>query len=73
MECNNIIRRINKPANWCSPMVRVLKKSGHVRICVDLKRLNRAVRRERYILPTLEEITSKLAGATVFSLLDASS
>ena len=54
-------------------MVPVLKKSGAVRICVDLKRLNLSVERERYILPTLQDLTSSLAGATVFSSLDAAS
>lgn len=44
-----------------------------MRICVDLKRLNRAVRRERFILPTLEDIAAKLAGAKIFSTLDATS
>lgn len=47
------------------------KKSGHVRICVDLRKLNKSVRRERFVLPTAEEITAKLNGATVFSTLDA--
>ena len=50
-----------------------LKKSGKVRLCVDLKKLNVNVRRERYILPTLEDLTSRLAGSTVYSSLDAAS
>ena len=50
-----------------------MKKLGKVRIGVDLKRLNQAVKRERYMLPTLEDIAPKLAGATLFSSLDASS
>lgn len=54
-------------------MVPVIKKTGKVRICVDLKKLNEAVRRERFILPTLEDIAPKLVGARVFSTLDASS
>lgn len=31
------------------------------------------MRRERFILPTLEDVAPKLSGATVFSTLDASS
>lgn len=55
-------------------MAPVLKKStGKACICVDLKRLNEAVKREQYILPTTDEITAKLSGATVFSSLDAAS
>lgn len=40
---------------------------------MDLKRLNEAVKREQYIMPTTDEITAKLSGATVFSSLDAAS
>ncbi len=35
--------------------------------------MNESVKRERYILPTSDEITAKLSGATVFSSLDAAS
>ena len=45
-----VIEEITKPTPWCAPMVPVLKKSGAVRICVDLKRLNLSVERERYII-----------------------
>lgn len=68
-----VIEAITKPTPWCAPMVPVVKKSGKVRLCVDLKKLNQHVRRERYILPTLEDVTSRLSGATVFSSLDAES
>ena len=55
-------------------MVPVLKKStGKARICVDLKILNVAVKREQYTLPVTDEIIAKLSGATVFSSLDAAS
>lgn len=68
-----IISEVTEPTEWCAPMVPVVKKNGSVRICVDLKRLNQAVKRERFILPTLEDIAPKLSGASVFSTLDASS
>lgn len=72
MEKNGIIERVTEPRDWCAPMVPVLKEStGKACICVDLKRLNEAVKRERYLLPTTDEITAKLSGATVFSSLDA--
>ena len=35
--------------------------------------MNRAVKREKYILPTIDDILPKLAHAKVFSLLDAAS
>ena len=73
MEECGVIERISEPTDWCAPMVPVLKKNGDVRICVDLKHLNRAVKRERYTLPTLEDMTHKLAGSKVYSKLDAAS
>ena len=33
-----------------------------VRLCADLRKLNKAVRREKYVLPTVEEIMLRLAG-----------
>nr|KAG5703345.1 hypothetical protein BaRGS_023392 [Batillaria attramentaria] len=54
-------------------MVSVLKKNGTVRICTDYKQLNKAVKRERYQIPTLEDILHKLKGSCIFSKLDATS
>ena len=54
-------------------MVPVQKSDGKLRICVDLRKLNTAVKRARFVLPTLEDIAPKLAGAQYFSKLDASS
>ncbi|XP_019725289.1 uncharacterized protein LOC109515746 isoform X2 [Hippocampus comes] len=70
MEKYKIIEKVTDPTDWCA-MVPVPRKNGQVRICVDLKKLNEAVKRERFVLPTAEEITAKLCGATTFTSLDA--
>ena len=49
------------------------KKSGSVRICVDLKPLNEGVLRETYPIPPVDDTLAQLAGATVFSKVDANS
>lgn len=54
-------------------MIPVPKKNGEVCICADLKRLNIAVKGERFILPTIDDIFKWLAESQVFSLLDAAS
>ena len=55
-------------------MVAVPKKNREQpRICVDLNMLNKAVKREKYVLPTIDDILPKLTGAKVFSILDAAS
>ena len=73
MESAGIIEEITEPTDWCSPMVPVVKKNGNIRICADLKKLNMAVKRERYPIPSLEELLAKLKGARFFSKLDATS
>ena len=69
----DVIKPVSEPTQWCSGMVVVPKQNGKVRICVDLKPLNEAVIRERYTLPLFEDITARLAGSSVYSILDASS
>ena len=73
MEEAGIIRKITEPTDWCAPMVVVNKKDGGVRLCIDLKGLNKNIKRERYQIPTIDDILPKLANATVFSKLDAAS
>ena len=73
MEKDGVIERITEPTDWCAPIVPVMKPNGKVRLCTDFKRLNAAVKRERYILPTLDDITNKLQGSKIFSKLDATS
>ena len=45
------------------------KKS--VRVCLDPRDLNKAIRRNHFHLPTLDDVLPRLKGARVFSLLDA--
>ena len=55
-----------------SPLVVVPKPKspGQVRVCVDMRRANVAIKRERHITPTINEIIHDLNGACVFSKLD---
>ena len=73
MENAGIISKVTEPTPWCAGMVVVPKKSGKLRICVDLKPLNQSVLREVHPLPKVDETLAQLAGAKVFSKLDANS
>ena len=64
---------MQNPTQWCAGMVIVSKKSGGVRVCVDLKPLNRCVLREYHPLPKVDEVLAQLTGAVMFSKLDANS
>ena len=67
-----VISKVLEPTPWCAGMV-VPKKSGNVRICVDLKPLNRSVLRSTQPIPKVDDTLAQLTGATCFSKLDANS
>ena len=46
MEALGVISKIDEPTNWCVGMFVVPKTDERVRICVDLTRLNKGVKRE---------------------------
>ena len=71
MEQVGVIVRVSEPTEWCAGMVVVPKVNNKVRICVDLTWLNESVCRERHPLPTVEQTLAQLAGAKVFTKLDA--
>ena len=64
---------VDQPTEWTSQFVATMKKAGDVRICIDPKSLNEALRREWYQLPVLDEILPELSKARVFSKVDLSS
>ena len=66
-----VISKVDEPTPWCTGMVVVPKKSGNVRICVNLKPLNESILREVHPLPKVDETLAQLSGARVFTKLDA--
>ena len=69
-----IISSVTQPTDWCAPMVVVPKpSSGDVRITTDFTELNRAVRREKFEMPSVDFALGRLGGAKFFSKLDANS
>ena len=71
MESLGVISRVDEPTPWCAGIVVVHKKSGALRICVDMKPLNESIEREIHPLPKVDETLAQLTGAKVFSKLDA--
>ena len=72
MEMNGVIKKVDQPTEWVNSVV-VVEKPGSkkLRICPDPRPLNEAIQREHYKMPIIEEMTTRVAGATVFSKLDA--
>ena len=73
MEKMGVISKVNGPTQWCAVMVVVPEKSGEVRTCIGLKALNNNVPREVHPIPKVAETLAQLAGANIFSKLDANS
>ena len=67
---NDIIERVERPTTWISPVVVAPKPLGDIRLCVDMRRANEAIVRERLPIPTVDEVLESLNGSTVFSKLD---
>ena len=55
---------------YASPVVVVKKKDGSPRVCIDYRKLNRVVVKDRYPLPLIEDQLDKLQDAKVFSTMD---
>ena len=68
---SGILAKVVEPTSWVSSLVIVKKSNGKIRVCLDPRDLNRAVKRSHYPLPTIEEVATRLSGAKVFSVLDA--
>ena len=59
LEDADIIERIDA-SEWVSPLVVAYKKSGGVRLCVDLREVNKAVIVDKYPLPNIKELLGEL-------------
>lgn len=57
-------------ADWISPLVIIPKENGDIRMCVDMRRANEAIKPESFPIPTLEDLLSTVDGSTIFSKLD---
>ena len=73
MELLGVIKPITEPTDWVSSITYVQKQNGDLRICIDPKDLNAALKRGRHHIPTIEELTHRFSEATIFSKLDAKS
>ena len=51
-------------------MVAVIKPNK-IRICLDPRDLNEAIKREHYQMPTIEEVATRLNRAKLFTVLNA--
>ncbi|XP_053405074.1 uncharacterized protein K02A2.6-like [Mercenaria mercenaria] len=70
LEKRGIIAKVDTPTDWVSSLVVVKKANGKLRICIDPKPLNKALKRSHYLLPVVEDLLPELSNAKVFSKCD---
>ena len=62
---SEVIVQVEEPTEWVSGMVVAEKPNGDVRICIDPKLLNKAIKRQHYKMPTTEELAALAAVSTI--------
>ena len=66
LEEAGIIEKVDTATDWISPTVISPKKdSNEIRMCVDMVEPNRAIKRTRHVIPTVEELRYDLNGAKI--------
>ena len=71
MEKRGVVRKVEEPTDWVNSMAIVEKPNGSLRICLDPRHLNKAIKREHFQLTTIKDITTRMANAKWFTKLDA--
>ena len=69
LESIKVIAPVDQPTEWVSQIVVAVKKSGELRVCIDPKPLNTALKREHYQIPVVDDLLPDLTDARVFTKL----
>ena len=67
---NDVIEEVSGPTPWVNPVVVTPKPGGDIRLCLDMRRANEAILRERHPIPTVDEVLQNMNGSKVFTKLD---
>jgi hypothetical protein len=69
---NNLTKGFIKPslAPFASLIIIVRKKDGGMRLCIDYRKLNAITRKDRYLLPLINELLQRVLKAKFFTKLD---
>ncbi|GJV01149.1 putative reverse transcriptase domain-containing protein [Tanacetum coccineum] len=55
---------------WGAPILFVKKKDGSFRMCIDYQELNKLTIKNRYPLPSIDDLFDQLQGSSVYSKID---
>ena len=70
-----IIEKVTEPTDWVSAPTIVNKPSAKngLRLCIDSRPLNTALKRSEYPIPTVDQLLTEINNAKVFTLADIKS
>ena len=57
----DVLAKVDVPMDWISSMVTVKKSDGSIRLCIDPKPLNKALGRNHYPHPDIEDVLPNLS------------
>ena len=67
-----VIEPVSEPTDWVSSLVITRKPNGSLKVCLDPRNVNKAIKRHHHPMPTTEEIFTQMTDAKFFTELDAS-
>nr|XP_022907407.1 uncharacterized protein K02A2.6-like [Onthophagus taurus] len=70
LEKKEIISKVDQPTDWVNSLMIVEKPNGQLRLCLDPKPLNKFIKRQHFMIPTSEDIFTRLAEKNVFTVMD---
>ena len=68
-----IITEVKEHTEWINSIVPVMKSNGSLRLCLDLKDLNKAIERNQWYSRTIDDILPELAKSKYKTLNNATS
>ena len=69
LERDGIIASVDEPTDWVHNLVITEKRNGSLRIFLDPRPLNKAIKRERYEIPTPADVQSQLGDKQIFTVI----
>ena len=70
LEEQDIIAPVREPTGWVHNLVITEKKNGSMRICLDPRPLNTAIKREHHHIATARDVQARLAGKQLVTVVD---
>lgn len=64
-----VIKAVEEPTDWVNSIVLVKKTNGSLRICLDPRNLNKAIKGSHFQFPTINNVKASLAGQLISVLL----